>query len=59
MQIPEIDTPRLLPDFDVERFVRVQDLKANDGEQETEYERAIRELREGEKRSDWILKISL
>lgn len=55
MQIPEIDTPRLLPDFDVERFVRVQDLKANDGEQETEYERAIRELREGEKRSDWTL----
>ncbi|KAK7742888.1 hypothetical protein SLS63_000456 [Diaporthe eres] len=55
MQIPETDTPRLLPDFDVERFVRVQDLKVNDGAQETEFERAVRELREGEKRSDWIL----
>lgn len=54
MQIPEIDPP-LLPDFDVERFVRVQDLKVNDGEQETEFERAIRELREGKKRSDWML----
>lgn len=55
MQDPETDTPRLLPDFDVERFVRVQDLKVNDGAQETEFERAVRELREGEKRSDWIL----
>lgn len=47
--------PRLLPDFDLERFVRVQDLKVADGEQETEYERAVRELHEGGKRSDWML----
>lgn len=55
MQTPEIEPPRLLPDFDVERFVRVMDLKITDGEEETEYERALRELREGEKRSDWML----
>lgn len=55
MRTPEVDPPRLLPDFDVERFVRVMDLKVTDGEQETEYERAVRELREGEKRSDWTL----
>lgn len=55
MRTSEVDPPRLVPDFDVERFVRVMDLKITDGEQETEYERAVRELREGEKRSDWML----
>lgn len=55
MHTSEIDPPRLLPDLDIERFVRVQDLEVNNGYQETEYERAIRELRQGEKRSDWIL----
>lgn len=55
MQAPDIDPPRLLPDMDIERFVRVQDLKVHVGEQETEYERAVREIREGEKRSDWML----
>lgn len=55
MHTPGNDPPRLLPDLDIERFVRVQDLDVNNGEQETEYERAIRELRQGEKRSDWML----
>jgi uncharacterized protein (DUF1810 family) len=59
MSTPEsaASPPRLLPDFDLERFVRVQDLKVQGagGQEETEYERAIRELREGEKRSDWVL----
>ena len=54
MQRPEIDPPRLCPEFDLERFVRIQDCKIGWREQETEYERAIRELREGEKRSEWI-----
>lgn len=54
MQAPKIDPPRLLPDFDLERFSRMQDLKIK-REQETEYERAVRELREGKKRSDWML----
>lgn len=49
--------PRISPDGDVERFVRIQDLKVTYGGAETEYERAIRELREGEKKpgSDWVL----
>lgn len=51
MQTP---SPRLFPDFDIERFSRVQDLKIK-RQQETEYERAVRELREGKKTSDWIL----
>jgi uncharacterized protein (DUF1810 family) len=41
--------------MDIERFVRVMDLKVADGEQETEYARAVRELQDGGKRSDWVL----
>ena len=55
MRALPIHSPRLLPEFDIQRFVRIQDLKVTDGEQETEYERAIREIREGEKQGDWML----
>lgn len=55
MHASQIDPPRLLPNMDTERFVRIQDLKVIDGERETEYERAVRELREGKKRNDWVL----
>lgn len=56
METPGSEPLRLSPDMDIERFVRVQDRKVDSGslQQETEYERAIRELREGEKRSEWI-----
>lgn len=43
--------PRIGPDMDIERFVRIQDQSL---QQETEYERAIRELRGGKKVSCWI-----
>lgn len=42
--------PCISPDMDMERFARIQDLKVSYEGKETEYERAIRELREGEKR---------
>lgn len=51
MHTPKIDTPRLRPDFDVQRFIRIQDLMVKEGEHETVYERAVRELRAGEKNS--------
>lgn len=56
MQTSETDSPRLSPDLDIERFVRVQDRKVGIGQQqqETEYERAIRELREGENTGQWM-----
>lgn len=54
MHASQIDASRLFPDFDIERFSRVQDLKI-ERQQETEYERAVRELREGKKTSDWML----
>lgn len=53
LRASQADPPRLLPDFDVERFVRVQDL--SDGEQETRYERAVREIRKDGKKGDWML----
>lgn len=53
LRASQADPPRLLPDFDVERFVRVQDL--TDGEQETRYERAVRDIREDGKKGDWML----
>ncbi|KUI57662.1 hypothetical protein VP1G_04945 [Cytospora mali] len=43
--------PKIGPDMDIERFVRVQDQPL---QQETEYERAIRELQGGKKLNHWI-----
>lgn len=53
LRASQTDPLRLLPDFDVERFVRIQNLA--DGEQETRYERAVREIREDGKEGDWML----
>ncbi|KAL1872360.1 hypothetical protein Daus18300_004330 [Diaporthe australafricana] len=56
MQTSETEPPRLSPDLDIERFVRVQDRKVGtkQQQQESEYERAIRELREGGNPCEWM-----
>ncbi|KAK7740715.1 hypothetical protein SLS53_005183 [Cytospora paraplurivora] len=43
--------PRIGPDMDLERFVRIQDQPVQQG---TEYERAIRELQGGRKLNQWL-----
>lgn len=43
--------PKIGPNFDLERFVRVQDQPLH---QETQYQRAVRELRGGRKTSHWM-----
>ncbi|ROW13908.1 hypothetical protein VPNG_03593 [Cytospora leucostoma] len=43
--------PRIGPDMDLERFVRIQDQPV---QRETEYERAIREIRGGRILNQWL-----
>ncbi|ROW10424.1 hypothetical protein VMCG_01605 [Cytospora schulzeri] len=50
--IPRYLPPKIGPDMDLERFVRIQDQHVL--QRETQYERANRELREGRKVNHWI-----
>lgn len=49
--------PHISPDFDLERFVRMQDTEvrtARGSSRPTEFESAIQELRNGRKTTHWI-----